>query len=108
MCCEGNVLSLFYRCRMISIRSCHFCSSNCLNSELSMSAAKSIPPVVNVINSPVDVSSVAVIAPEACLIAQFFMMMFPWLCILVSSAHAHIVNLRMQTSYVASDIVWTL
>ena len=73
-----------------------------------MSAAKSIPPVVNVINSPVDVSSVAVIAPEACLIAQFFKMMFLWLSILVSSAHAHIVNLRMQTSYVASDIVWTL
>ena len=93
---------------MISIRSCHFCSSNCLNSELSMSAAKSVPPVVDVINSPVDISSVMVVVPEACLIAQFFKMLFLWLCILVSSTHAHVVNLRMQASYVASDIIWTL
>ena len=73
-----------------------------------MSAAKNILSVIDVINSPVDVSGFAVIAPEACLIAQIFKMMFLWLCILVSSVHAHVVNLCMQASHVASDIVWTL
>ena len=73
-----------------------------------MSAAKGIPSVVHVINSFVDISGFAVIAPKTCLIAQIFNMMFLWLCVLVSSAHAHVVNLCIQADYVASDVIRTL
>ena len=70
-----------------------------------MSAAKHISSVIYVINSLVDVSGFAVMAPKICPIAQIFNMMLLWLCVLVSSAHAHVVNLCMQASYVASDVI---
>ena len=73
-----------------------------------MSVAKGIPSVVNVINSLVGVSSFSVVTPKACLIAQIFKMIFLRLYTLIPSAHAYVVNLRMQASHVAPDVVWTL
>ena len=71
-----------------------------------MSVAKGIPSVVHVINSFVDISGFAVKAPKTCLIARIFIVMFLWLC--ASSAHALVINLCMQTSYVASGVVQAL
>ena len=63
---------------------------------------KSVSSVVHVINFFIDVPGFVVIAPTTCFVARIFMM---FLCVLVSSAHAHVVNLCMQTSCVASGVV---
>ena len=73
-----------------------------------MSVAEGVPSVVHAINSFVDKSSFAVMAPIPYLVAHIFTMMFLWLCVLISSAHAHVIDLCMQTSCVASDVIWTL
>ena len=67
-----------------------------------MSVIKGVSSVVHVINFFIGVSDFVVIAPTTCFVARIFMM---FLCVLVSSAHAHVVNLCMQTSCVASDVI---